>query len=629
MLVVQVEQTPPNVLNIQEVNPEDYRTPEVLKTIEQALSSKTLMLRVIHALKLENDPDFAPKEDGPWTEIGLSEKLGKQIRVAQRRGSRLIEIEAGDHNPERAKLLAETVLKEFTQDALEQRVRVWKETNVVLLREAEELKKNLQASEQALQDFKEQHQSVSLEDSQNIVVEKLRDLNFKLTTAKSERLRLEGDLAALEACKGNNLQDLMAIPSVAALPAIQVINKQISDQEAQRASLKEQYLSRNTRLISTETQLGELVRTREATLANAGQLLRQAYASARDTEAKLETALRAQEQSALELNRLEIPVKALRREIESNRALYDALIKRLKETDITQGFDPSYLRVVESPLLAEKPAWPRKGIVLVLALFGGLLAGTGTVIASDLLSTAAKSAAQVEDTLGLRVLATVAKARRREGELLAKADADSEAAEAFRWLRTSMQLGGAGKAPRTIVFTGARTGDGATFCATNYALTLTQQGRRVLLIDANLRQPRLAKLFQAKLNGSATAVLAGELKLEQASTATGHGGLSLLAAPEPARNAATLLASDRWPAILEEALAHFDHVVIDTTPLDVFSDTVALAPQAEAVCLVIRAGETPLAMAKRVCTVLSHAQVKLAGVILNGQSGAHRHSSEA
>jgi capsular exopolysaccharide synthesis family protein len=382
--------------------------------------------------------------------------------------------------------------------------------------------------------------------------------------------------------------------------------------------MKEQYLARNTRLISTEAQLNELMRSRSATLANAGQVLRQAYASACGTESKLEAELHEQEQKALELNRLEIPVKSLRRDIESNRTLYDALLKRLKETNVTQDFDKNYLRVVEAPLVAEKPAWPRKSMVLVLALCGGLLMGTGSVITADLLGGAFRGVAQVEETLGARVLTTVAIGRRRDGELITQSNPESEVAEAFRWLRISMQLRGERLAPRSVVFVGAEPGDGTTFCAANYAVTLALQGRRVLLIDGDLRKPRLQRLFQAKPEGSVADVLSGESTLEQAVVNTATPGLSLLAASGPVRHAGQLLERENWAAVLQEALGQFEHVVIDTAPLQAFSDTLTIAPEAEAVCIVVRTGRTSRAAAERACGMLALAQAKLAGVILNG-----------
>lgn len=621
LAVVQVEQAAANLVNIQEVNVEDYRTLESLKTVQEALGSNNIMLRVIRVLKLDQDPSFATKEDGPWTDPALIRKLFHAVDIKLRRGTRLVDIEAQDRQPARAQKIAAAVVSEFLKEGLAQRLAVWKVANGMLLQEAQNLRNNLAQSEQTLQAYMEKHDAVSLQANQNIVVEKLRDLNFKVTAAKTERLRLEGDMAAVTAAKGGNPRELLTIAGVAGLPEIQGLLKQINDQEAELAGIKEQYLARNPKYVAGETRLRELTVARDRALESAGALLRQSYASARETETKFESALREQEKLALDLNKLSIDYDALRREVDSNRALYDSLLKRLKETDVNQSLDANFLRLVDPPLLPDRPKLLRKLIVLGGMIMLGLGIGTGRM----LLDSTFASVDQTEELLGRPVWAVVPRRRRkRGGDLAILEDRDSSAAEAIRLLRATLSPTARLSERLSFAFTGAVPGEGATFCAVNFAAALAQQGLSVLLIDANLRDPRVHEVLGRQSPGGLSEVLAGARTLDQELVATQVPGLTLLSAGECPSNPGELLSGSRLAACLQEALTRFERVVVDTAPVNEVSDTLVAAPLCNVICLVIRLGRTTQDTVRRAFHLLELEHAEPTGVVLNFARQPHR-----
>ena len=200
--VIEVDQETPRVTsaNIQDINAEDVKAPEVLKTTEQALLSGTLLLRVVKANGLDKDPSFAPpKRDGSaYLDSELAALFGSKVSVKVRRGTRLIDVTVEDPDPKRAQQLAQSMVKEFVDQSFEQQLGFSETANDYLRQEADRLKAKLQSAEQAVQKYREEYNAVSLEDKQNIIVEKLKELNQKLTETKSERLKLEADVATIK-----------------------------------------------------------------------------------------------------------------------------------------------------------------------------------------------------------------------------------------------------------------------------------------------------------------------------------------------------------------------------------------------------------------------------------------------
>jgi polysaccharide biosynthesis transport protein len=623
MAVIQIDQEAQRVVNLKDNNSvEDFKSEEVLRTIEQAFMGDMLLLRVIKANGLDKDPTFAPpKKDGsPYLDSQLVGLFKKKLTVALRRGTRLIDIKVEDRDPKRAQQLAQSMVTEFVDETFDQKFSVSKATNEFLTQEAERLKTKLRDSEQAVQRYREEHHAVSLEEKQNIVVEKLKELNLKVTEARSERLKLESDIATIQRAK-KNPQDLLLLSSVSSLPVVQDLRKQISDREANFAQVQERYGELHPKYIEAQAQIKDLKQNLNRTLLNSGELVTKSYQAAKDTEDKLEGELKDQEGAALELNKIAIPYNVLVREVESDRALYDSVLTSMKETNVTQSLGQKYnIRVIESPLVSDVPVKPTKLRILALALLGGLVTGTGLVLGIAMADSSIRSVNQVEEILGLPVLTVVPRSKRRylDREPVLTTDPASHEAEAFRSLRTALSFLGHEKDFKTILFTSANPGEGKTYCSLNCATALAQQGLRTLLIDADLRRPNLSKalLPDPKAPGL-TACLSGHATLMDCCRLTETDHLFVLGAGDRASRPAELLAAGDFAGLLKEAMVHFDRVVLDSAPINAVSDTQLIAKEIESVCLVIRAGKTQRRAVVRACNLLTRATHTPDAVVLN------------
>jgi polysaccharide biosynthesis transport protein len=606
--VIAVEQGAPRVDKLQDFNSDtDQKSADALKTIEQALLSETLLLRVVKANGLDKDPEFAPpKKDGSaYSDTELVGRFDSKVNVKLRKGTRLIDVSVEDPDPERSKQLTESLVKEFVDQSFEQNLGLSKSASDYLSQEAENLKAKLQNAEVAVEKYREDHNAVSLEDKQNIIVEKLKELNSKVTEAKSERLRLEADVVTIKSGKAKTPTELLALPSVAAVPVVVGLRQELADKESR---------------FRADSQLSGLRESLDQALVNAGKMVIRSYEAAKETEAKLTTALQEQEQAALELNKIAVPYNALVREVETDRALYESVLTRMKVSNVAKGIWENNIRVIETPFVPIRPAKPAKLKILVLALLGGCVVGCGLVVGIDLADSSIRSVDQVEEVLGLPVLTLVPRSKRRhlDKEPVLNARPGSHEAEAFRSLRTALSFLGQHKNSKAVLFTSANPGEGKTYCSLNCGAALAQLGLRTLLIDADLRRPNLTKALLAGNKGPGLSdCLTGNAPFMDCCRPTSTENLFILGAGERVSNPAELLASGDLVGLLKEAMLYFDRVVLDSAPINAVSDTQLIAKEIESVCLVIRAGKTPRRAILRACGLLERATHSPDAVVLN------------
>src|SRR6266581_2829686 len=603
-VVLQVEQEEAKIINIQRVQQEDLQTLEFLKTVEQTLQNRTLLERVIATNQLANDPGFVPSGAVKRSPEQLVTKLSKMVEVKLRKGTRLIDVKVEHPRPELTALIAAS---EIAKD--------------YLVNEATGLKRKLEESENALQAYREQAQSISFEDRQNIVVEKLKELSLKATEASSQRIVHETAWKQVQAL-GTNLNALLLLPAVASDPRISEIRANLGRQESEIATLKQRYLERHPKLIQAQSQLAEWRSALEKAVLGVQETIRSGYESSKAAERALEQALREQETLALDLNKQAIRYQSLAREVDSDRALYASVLNRMKETSLTKDLKMSKIRIVQHARVPEKPVKPDKLTVIILGTLAGLGGGLLLALFHNALDRSLKTVDQTEEYLGLPVLSAIPKftsdvAHTRN--LITNAETHSSEAESFRTLRTALSMLGRKEDRKVFLFTSAVPAEGKTFCSINYALILAQQGLRTLVIDCDLRRPMVEKTLMSnnKRGFGLTDYLTGQKTFQEVAHATETENLFYIPAGSDAPNPAELLAKTGIDALVDESLAQYDRVVIDSAPIHAVSDTLLILNRIQTLCLVVRARRTPKNSVRRAVLLLREAEAPLAGVVLN------------
>ena len=629
--VIQVQQQEQQVVKIDNVSEENLTAHDFINTVVQSLTSRKLMLRVVNANRLRKNPAFVEPGSNP-TDIQLADKMRGKVNVQLRKGTRLIDITVEDTDPVMSRDLATTLVTQFLRENIDQRVSVSQVASDFLTQEAEKLKSKLEESEFKLQLYKEEKQAVSLEDRQNIIVARLGELSSKVTDAKGVRLRLESDIEQVRMVGPENVEELLRIGSVAAIPQVAETRQELMAATTDFAAIDERYGAKHPKHIAAVTRIASLEQSLADSVSKAGDILNREYESSVQTEGKLAAALKEQETAALELNKISIPFNVLQRDVETDRALYEAVIARMKETAVTSRVEQIPYTLVEEPLipsLATKP--DRKKIVALAITLSFLLSAIGVVF-TDSLNTALRTVDEAESTLHLPALVgipnhkkvKVQKSNRtgteRDNYPIANIEAPaSTLAESYRTLRVSLSMLGPEAERRILLFVSAIPGEGKTYTSLNIAASLALQGKKTLLIDADLRRPSLHKaLLDSKdIPLGLTDLFSGNAALEQTMIPSFVENLSLLPAGTRAPNPAELVASADLKGLFEELLKIYDRVLIDTAPVNAVSDTLVLAPHAHKTILVIQSGKTPRKAVLRAVHLLRKAGAKFAGFALN------------
>jgi polysaccharide biosynthesis transport protein len=622
-----VEQAEPRVIKMERVENEKPESAEFVLTAAQMLKSKELMLRAAHELSLKKDFGLGwRKADGSkFTEDELASLLADRVETKLRRLTRLIDITAEDTNPKRAKMIAEAVATEFLKQSYERNASLSRAANEFLHQEADRLKAKLQQSEQELQQYRVENDAVSLEDRQNVIVDKLKEINSQAAQAKESRLRLESDLEQMRRIDPSDTEDLLRIESVAKLPQVAEIRLRIVEAESELAMLKQRYLHLDPKRASAVNKLSQLSQSLADLVAKAGDSVKKRYEAAVDTEQKLDFALKQQEKIALDLNRISIPYNVLAREVASDRSMYDAVITRLQETTVTQSLDKTPFRIVEQPQTSIEPVKPNRPKILIVAFFLSLAAGIGVVLGLDSIDTTFRSVDEVEKSLGLPVIAAVPDAASLKSHNLLVSHPKTGQAESFRILAASLSLIGPEENRRTFLFTSAILSEGKTFNTLHCATAFAQNGLKTILVDADLRRPRLhGELLNDKSEYLGLSDYLSELvTLEEAIAPTHIEKLDLIPAGRYCPKPIMVLSSPAFPALIKRLLNDYDRVIVDSAPINAVSDTLLLAKYFNGVCLVIRNGKTPRPAVERAARLLEQSGANVVGTILNRLPRGH------
>jgi len=689
---------------------------EALRTIEQNLANQTLLSRVVRSEGLADDGgrallgqnivsdksssstqrsdssqagDKAHTASVVTTLTPLEEALGRamigMVKPAIRRGTRLIDLYVVHGDPAMAQRLAEAIGREYIRNSIERRASLSEEALRYLLEEEERLKANLQKSEAAVAEYKAKNPDAlqlgggtAATGSQQgsgsgaggtrggLVENKLEELNNRLTGAKADQLRLEGELKQIEQIEqaGNKLEALLEIPSISGAPLVNDARARVTQLEAGITTYALRYKDKHPKMIAARASLAEAKeKFRQAILAQPA-ILRNSIEQVKATEISLQSALQDQRGTAVALNRAAIGYQELARQAETDRALYESVLRQIKETNLSKDVKTNAVSVIEHSPLPGSPVSPRPTKTIALGLLAGLAAGLAFVFGADALDRSIKTVDQAETTLGLPVFAAVpdttdegpVKRIKRRSRAFGSSNyrvvvetPESPAAEAFRNLRAALSLLGPEVERKVSLFTSALPGEGKSFSSANYSLALAQQGYRVLLIDGDLRRPNMHKIFRFPDGGTknnseedfipgVTDCLVGETDIVSAAreippgefqfldeniavtgnilTATG-GQLFVLGGGRRAPNPAEILAGPFFGQLVAAAAKLFDRVVIDSAPILAVSDTLLMTSHAQTICIVIRAAKTPRPAVRRAISLLAKSGIRPAGLVLN------------
>ncbi len=596
-----------------------------LQTQVQVLKSKRLATRVMRTLDLERDPTFPPPtlfySNQRLTEQSgaIADYLRDHLKTSLSRNTRVVEMQFTDRLPARSAAIVNAWIDAYEQEEIGNRRHVSSETGKLLREELSELQAQVQRSDNLVAAFQKEHGILGTDEKSNVITAKLEELNRALTQAETLRMEKQAALKTVSATEG---EQVSAVGDQASLSTLRM---ELTAVRSELAQVTTMYGPAYPRVRELTSKAGELEKFVGVEVDRVRARARNEYAAAKSNEVLLRRAYRAQMIEANRLNDAAAEFGILKRDAESNRHLYDSVLSKMKEADAAAALGTGNMRVIDRAEAPQEPISPDAKVDLSCGAVLGCLLGIGIGLARDNLRTGMSEPTQVEGIFGLPMVGTIPLLRSTIGQRIRMRwlpavmpapvtleQPRSELAEAYRSLATFVM-----KAPeKVIVCTSAVPEEGKTTTCANLAVVLAQQGKRVLLVDADLRKPSIARTFALPSMAGLSEMLEGE-RAGDFSQLRGIGSLKILQSGTPPLNAAEMLGSERMAELVRRWRQEFDHVLLDSPPVLAVTDALRLAEHADGVLLVVRAGRTSAEMLVRLRNLLFHARIKVVGGVMN------------
>ena len=577
--------------------------------------------RLVRGLLMDEPPsgsDNATDQSENAAQSRVIDNFLEGLTVTPIRSSRLVDIIYRSPDAALSSRVANAMARQYIEQNLEFKFLATKEATDFLNQRTAEQRKTLEQSEQALQKYRERTGAVALEDRQNIVVQRLSDLNAAVTRARTDRIEKESVYNQIRTIQ-NDPTAVDTFPAILNNAFLQQLKSQMNELQRQKAQLAEKLGTRHPDMVKVESAI-ETTETRiNAEVQKVVQALRNDYLAAQANERSLQASLDQQRAEAQELNRASIQYGVLQRDATSNQTMFAGLLERSRETGISGELKTSNIRIVDAAETPRVPESPKTMANLLMALFGGTFLGIGLAFFFEYLDSRIKQPDEIKTQLGLAFLGMIPAfvAKDTTGPPLIGNGMPHEFSEAFRGIRTNILFSSAEAGSKSIVVTSTGPGEGKSVVSSNIAMSLALAGQRVLLIDADMRRPKLHELFGVGLEPGLSNVMVGDAKASEAVKRTLTPNLWLMTSGKHPPNPAELLGSRRFKDFMASLGEHFDWIIIDTPPVMAVTDASVIAHSATGVVFVVGAEMTSKAAAKAAMEQLDSVKAKYVGGVLN------------
>jgi len=645
---IAVNKGDPNVISFKDSGPVvDYSDQADLDTEVRILQSDLMALQVIRQLNLDKRTEYGGSSDRPLPNLvadplqtdsnRVSALLGSfrgHLRASLIPNTRIIEIHYSSTDPQLAATAVNTLAATYVEQNFKTKFESTMQASDWLSKQLVDLQMKVETSQEKLVRYQKEHEILGTDEKQNIITEKLGVLNNEMTGAEFDRMQKEAMYRQTQTDDPDAIA--AAIDTGGGTGALL---GRLRDQQAalriQVADLNTQFGPSYPKIAQLNNQLKEIDRQLQSETNKGVDHLRGQYLAALQREIMLRASFEKQKQEANKLNESAIEYSILKRDLDSNRTLYEGLLGRLKEAGVTAGLRSNSFRIIDAARVPTSPSEPNIPRNLSFALVLGVISGIGLAFLLESMDNSVRTPEQATalsalPSLGMIPLGSksgshgptgkrlILTASKEVVETVTLVRPQSQMAESYRALRTSLLLSNLGAPPKVIMVTSARPQEGKTTTSINTAIVLAQKGTRVLLMDADLRRPSIHKTLGMGPRSGLSNVLTGSATLQQTIvTSPILPNLFIMPAGTPPPNPAELLASSNMRDLLAELRGLYDHIVIDTPPTLSVTDAVVLSPRADATILVIRSGQTTKQALRRARDILMQVNAHVAGVLLN------------
>ena len=547
----------------------------------------------------------------------ISKMIIGGVVVKPVKNSKIVDISYVSERPEIAQLIANTVAKAYIDELLELSMSSTQYTLQWMTKKAEEEREKLEKSEKTMQTYMKDKNFVAIEDKVAVVPQKISEINSQLIRAEAKRKEVETLYNRVRGIS-NNLGEAETIAAIASDPTVQSLRQQILKAEQQNMELSQKYGAKHPVMLRATEDLKVLKAKRDQEIRRAIEAIKNDYEMARSNEASLRRLLSETNSEALNVSDKLIEYKVLSREAETNRQLYDALVKRIKEQSITEQVRSANVLIVEKAEKPASPIKPRKLMNLLMGIILGLLGGVGMAFFAEYLDQTIKSPEDAEEKLGVSVLGMIPLIKTPEHpiEQMVLKEPISAFTENYKAVRTALLLSSADHPPKKILITSAQPEEGKTVTAINLATAIAQSDYSVLLVDADLRKPRLYKALGLPNAKGLSTYLAGasDMNIIQAGPLP---NLSIITSGPIPPNPSELLSSNRLNEMIEVLGAEYDIIIFDAPPILSVADSLILSKLLDGTLVIARAGKTSYDDVRKSLKSLADLNAHVLGIVIN------------
>ncbi|MEZ0314468.1 MAG: GumC family protein [Myxococcota bacterium] len=573
--------------------------------------------------------EVLPALDGP-------DVLQRKIQVRPVKESKLVRVAIEHRDPEVATALTNAVASAYVDANLETKLNLTETAVAWLGDQVSDLKRKLEQSELALHEFKSASGmvSASMEDRQTMNSQTLEQINRELSAAVAKRITLESRRAQLQRVVAAQAP-LDSLDEVRQSSVVQELKVTLAKLREEESELLVRYTAEHPRVLALRERERTLERQVADEIQNITLAIEGEFTTAHETESRLRAAIEGVKVEALELNKKEIEYGRLRRERDNNQQLYSLVLNRQKEADLTRMLRVNNVRVLENAIAPNAPIRPRTKMNIAVGVVAGLLLGLVAAFIVDLLDNTLKSQEQVERLLRVPFLGIVPAIKGQGSDTDTTRDhfiveyPRSSVAECCRTLRTNLMFASPEAPAKCLLIASSRPREGKSTLVANLAITLAESGARTLIVDTDMRRPRLHQSFRVSNDIGVSNLVLGEATLEQAIQRTTVNRLDIVACGPIPPNPAELLHTEAFRALVTSLRQRYDRIVFDSPPVGVVTDAQVLSALVDGVVLVVHANKTTWPAARAARRRLHDVGAKLFGVVLNnvdlGGKGKHQY----
>lgn len=652
---MQIEQEGSNVVSIEQVYGLDGASNEYLQTQFELLKSRALAESVVKDLNLTSHKEFDPAQQEPplidikgWLKSlnvkslipgvtpqdleaeqppteqeildGVVRAFMKKISISPIKKSQLVVISVNMTDPIMAAKAANKLGENFINSQLEASMQASITASTWMNSRLEQLKTNLQDSENKLQAFKEAEGLIDVDGIVTVSANELSAINQRLVDARSKRAEAESQYRQVKTIKKNDWKRLSSVPAVLSNPLIQTFKAEEARAKAKVDELSKRYGKRHPAMQAALSDLSAAQASLKSQVAQIVAGIKRQYQIAAANEYSLRKSVKENKEQIKDISKNEFKLRELQREVDSNQAIFDTFMTRLKETSATSDLNTTNARVVDPAVIPNEPIKPKKPLIVILAgLLTGMLAVFLTLLFNALNNTF-KTSDEIEQKLNLPVLGILPFVKHSSKDqkiaLTFHKNSNKIFTESVRTIRTSVMLSSIDSLHKVVVVTSSVPGEGKSTVSINLADAISQM-ENTLLIEADMRRPTMSKILGLPPGTPGLAnLIAGSNTFEDCVKSL-YGGIDTIVAGVVPPNPLELLASDRFKEIITELSNKYDRIIIDSPPIQAVSDSIVLSTYADSVIYVVKSDDTATQTVVKGVGKLLQNKAPIRGVILN------------